>query len=371
MSTAHALSLKHDQELLRAAQGGDEGAYQRLIEPHRSELQAHCYRMLGSLHDAEDALQDALLRAWRGLARFEGRSSLRSWLYRIATNTCLNLIAKRPKRVLPLDHGPATDPQDGLGLPPIESVWVEPYPDEGLGLEDGYAAPEARYEVRESVELAFVAALQHLPPNQRAALVLREVLGFSALETAESLDTTTASVNSALQRARKTVDDRLPDRSQQATLRSLGDERMREVVQSYMDAMQSGDVDAVVAMLAEDAAWSMPPLAAWFRGHAAIGEFLAFGPLCGDWRWRQVPTRANGQAAVGSYAWYEEESAYLPFALDVLTLGDGGITEITSFITRSTLSRDDHFYLRWPEQATDPSEVAAAFGRFGLPGRLD
>src|SRR5687767_12657018 len=267
---------------LQAARDGDEAAFARLVAPYRGELHAHCYRMVGSVHDAEDALQDAMLRAWRALGRFEGRSSLRSWLYTIATNTCLNLIAKRPKRVLPIDYGPAADPHgDGLGLPPLESVWVEPYPDEALGLEDGFAAPEARYELRESVELAFVAALQHLPANQRAALILREVLGFSAREAAESLETTTASVNSALQRARKTVDERLPEQSQQATLRALGDERIRELVESYMDAMQRGDVDAVVGMLAEDAAWSMPPLAAWFSGRDALTGFLILGPLSG------------------------------------------------------------------------------------------
>ena len=327
--------------------------------------------MLGSLHDAEDALQDALLRAWRGLVRFEGRSSLRAWLYKIATNTCLNQIARRPKRVLPIDSFDSVDPHDGLGLPPLESVWVEPYPDQGLGLEDGFAAPEARYEVRESVELAFVAALQHLPPNQRAALILREVLGFSAQETADSLDTTTASVNSALQRARKTIEERLPERSQQATLRSLGDERLREVVQGYMDAMQRGDVDAVVSMLAEDAAWSMPPLAAWFSGHDALAGFLIRGPLSGDWRWRHLPAQANGQAAVGSYCWHEGEQAYLPFALDVLTLDGAQIKEVTSFITRSTISRDVDFYQRWPEQPADAAEVGAVFEPFGLPGRLD
>ena len=327
--------------------------------------------MLGSLHDAEDALQDALLRAWRGLVRFEGRSSLRAWLYKIATNTCLNQIARRPKRVLPIDSFDSVDPHDGLGLPPLESVWVEPYPDQGLGLEDGFAAPEARYEVRESVELAFVAALQHLPPNQRAALILREVLGFSAQETADSLDTTTASVNSALQRARKTIEERLPERSQQATLRSLGDERLREVVQGYMDAMQRGDVDAVVSMLAEDAAWSMPPLAAWFSGHDALAGFLIRGPLSGDWRWRHLPAQANGQAAVGSYCWHEGEQAYLPFALDVLTLDGAQIKEVTSFITRSSISRDVDFYQRWPEQPADAAEVGAVFERFGLPGRLD
>src|SRR3954452_16033680 len=211
-------------DLLAAAQGGDEGAFERLVGPFRGELHAHCYRMLGSLHDAEDALQDAMLRAWRGLDRFEGRSSLRSWLYTIATNTCLNAIARRPKRVLPVDYGPAADPHDAPGGPVVESVWVEPYPDEKLGVEDGYAAPEARYEQRESVELAFIVALQHLPAKQRAVLILREVLGFSAQEVADTLETTTASVNSALQRARAAAEEKLPEQSQQATLRALGDE---------------------------------------------------------------------------------------------------------------------------------------------------
>jgi RNA polymerase sigma-70 factor, ECF subfamily len=371
MATRSTSATAHEQELLEAARDGDEAAYAGLVAPYRGELQAHCYRMLGSVHDAEDALQEAMLRAWRGLARFEGRSSLRSWLYTISTNTCLNAIERRPKRVLPIDYGPATDPHDGIGLPPIESVWVEPFPDQGLGLEDGYAAPEARYEVRESVELAFVAALQHLPPNQRAALILREVLGFSAKEVAESLETSVQSVNSALQRARKTVDEHLPERSQQATLRSLGDERIREVVESYMDAMQRGDVDAVVAMLAEDAAWSMPPLAAWFHGHEALTGFLVAGPLSGDWRWRHLPAHANGQPAVGSYCWHDDEQAYLPFALDVLTLDREGIREIDSFITRSTGGREREFYERWPEQPVDLSEVGVVFERFGLPARLD
>jgi RNA polymerase sigma-70 factor, ECF subfamily len=187
-----------ERELLEAARAGDEGAFRKLVEPLRGELHAHCYRMLGSLHDAEDALQDAMLRAWRALAKFEGRSSVRSWLYKIATNTCLDVIARRPKRVLPIDYGPSTDPHVGPGEPVVESVWVEPYPDEKLGLEDGYASPDARYERRESVELAFIAALQHLAPQQRAVLILREVLGYSAREVAGTLETTVASVNSAL-----------------------------------------------------------------------------------------------------------------------------------------------------------------------------
>src|SRR5947208_13132607 len=228
MSTAPIDTTARERELLEAARGGDESAYSRLVEPHRTELHAHCYRMLGSVHDAEDALQEALLRAWRGLSRFEGRSSLRSWLYTIATNTSLNVIEKRPKRVLPIDYGPPADPHEGPGEPIVESVWLEPYPDDKLGLEDGLAAPEARYEQRESVELAFVAALQHLPPNQRVVLLLREVLGFSAREVADTLDTSAASVNSALQRARAAVEERVPEQSQPATLRTLGDDEVRE-----------------------------------------------------------------------------------------------------------------------------------------------
>ncbi|HYP47183.1 MAG TPA: sigma-70 family RNA polymerase sigma factor [Thermoleophilaceae bacterium] len=371
MATPSTSTTPNEQQLFDAACGGDERAFARIVEPRRAELHAHCYRMLGSVHDADDALQDALLRAWRALGRFEGRSSLRSWLYRIATNTCLDLIARRPKRVLPIDYGPAFDPHDGLGMPPAESAWIDPYPDSQLGLEEGLAGPEARYELRESVELAFVAALQNLPATQRAVLILREVLGFSAREVAETLETTVASVNSALQRARQATEERLPDRSQQETLRALGDNALREVVQGYMDAMERGDIDAVVSMLTEDAAWSMPPLAAWFTGREELEGFLASGPLSGDWRWRHAPGRANGQAAVGSYTWQEEEGGFLPFALDVLTLDGPRISGITSFITRSTRGGDPDFYVRWPEQSFDVADVRARFERFGLPARLD
>lgn len=360
-----------EPELLAAARGGDEGAFGRLIEPYRAELHAHCYRMLASVHDAEDALQDALLRAWRGLARFEGRSSLRAWLYRIATNTCLDLISKRPKRVLPIDHGPTTDPDDGPMLPLAESVWIEPYPDEKLGIEDGYAAPEARYEQRESVELAFIAALQHLPATQRAVLILREVLGFSAKESAEALETTTASVNSALQRARKAVEERLPEQSQQATLRSLGDDGVRDVVEGYIDAFDRGDINGVVAMLTEDAAFSMPPARAWYRGHEMLTAFLGVGPLSGAWRWRHVPVQASGQPALAFYSWDKEQRCYLAFALNVLTIRDRRISDVTAFIARSTESRDPEAYSRWPEEPMIPERFVDFFGRFGLPERLD
>jgi RNA polymerase sigma-70 factor (ECF subfamily) len=311
--------------------------------------------MLGSAHDAEDALQEALVRAWRGLPRFEGRSSLRSWLYRIATNACLDAVAKRPKRVLPIDYGPGADPHDAPGEPLVESVWIEPYPDEKLGLEDGFAGPEATYEQRESVELAFVAALQHLPANQRAALILREVLGFSAREAADSLETSVASVNSALQRARRTIDEKLPDQSQQATLRAIGDEDLRAIVENYTQAMQGGDVNAVVAMLTEDATWSMPPVPSWYR-HEALAAFLAEYPL--QERWRHVPTRANGQLAVGCYMWDPGRESYVAAVLDVLTLRGTRIQQVTGFLA-------PWVYQRFGE--VKGSMTPEAFRRFGLP----
>src|ERR687886_1222115 len=352
-----ASTLTRERELLDAARGGDEGAFRTLVEARQPELHAHCYRMLGSVHDAEDALQDALLRAWRGLANFEGRSSLRSWLYTIATNTCLNAIARRPRRVLPIDYAPASDPHGGPGEPVVESVWVEPYPDERLGLEDGLLGPEARYEQRESVELAFIAALQHLPPNQRAVLLMREVLGFSAREVADALETTVASVNSALQRARKSVEERLPEQSQQATLRAIGDDGLRELVDRYVDAWQRGDVDTVVEMLTEDVAFAMPPLRSWFRGHDAMRIFLAGWPLSGQWRWRTVPARANGQPAIAFYTWDPDENAYLPFALNVLTLRGEKISDVTAFVTRSIEPEEREAYARWPEQPHDPRRL--------------
>jgi RNA polymerase sigma-70 factor (ECF subfamily) len=306
-----------------------EDEFRRLVEPHRAELHAHCYRMLGSVHDAEDALQDALLRAWRGLHRFEGRSSLRAWLYRIATNTSLDLIARRPKRMLPADFGPPSEGRDEPS-PILDPIWIEPYPDERLGVEDGYAAPEARYERRESVELAFIAAVQHLPATQRAVLLLRDVLGFSARETAETLDTTVDAVNSALARARRGLDGRLPARSQQATLRALGDDGVRAVVERYVDALDRGDVDAIVAMLAEDATWSMPPEVGWHRGRDAITTFLVTGPM--RLRWRHLTTHANGQPAVGCYLWDEQRGDYAGWVIDVLTLDGRRLAAVTSFI---------------------------------------
>ena len=329
---APQVSTSEERELLDAARGGDEDAFRRIVERHRSDLHAHCYRMLGSLHDAEDALQETLLRAWRGLPRFEGRSSTRSWLYRIATNVCLDAIGRRPKRTLPRDHGPPTEPSSGeAGEPLVESVWVEPYPDEALGVEDGYAAPEARYELRETIELAFIAALQHLPASQRAVLILRDVLGFSAQEVSESLQTTVAAVNSALQRARKGAEERLPERSQQSTLRAVGDKRVRELVEAYVEAWRRGDVDALRLLLAEDAVFSMPPWPAWWRGRETIAGFAARAvEICAEAR--TVPIQASGQPAIAYYLRNAETGEFEPGAIDVLTLEDGLIKEITAFV---------------------------------------
>jgi RNA polymerase sigma-70 factor, ECF subfamily len=336
----------NEPRLLEAARAGDAQAFARLIVPYQGQLRAHCYRMLGSLADAEDALQETMLRAWSGLAGFQRRSSLRSWLYRIATNASLRLIEKRPKRVLPIDYGPAADPHESFGEPLAASTWLEPYPDVQLGVEAELLGPDARYEQRESVELAFAAAIQHLPPRQRAVLILRDVLGFSAKETAEALETTPVSVDSALQRAHKAIDERVPAETQQTTLRALGDDALREIVKRFADAWQRNDVDAVVAMLTEDARLAMPPWPRWYSGRDAVAAFLAGWPLAVRKRWRVLPTGANAQPAVAGFLWDEQAGAFRPETIIVLTLRAARVEEITAF--------------RSPE----------LFPRFGLPEQL-
>jgi RNA polymerase sigma-70 factor (ECF subfamily) len=202
-------------------------------------------------------------------------------------------------------------------------------------------------------------------------LIQREVLGYSARETADSLETSVASVNSALQRARSTVDEKLPEQSQQATLRSLGDQKLQQIVERYMDAMGRGDVEQVVSMLTEEAAWSMPPLASWFRGRDALRVFLRKGPLSGAWRWRRLPARANGQLAVAAYTWREDEGAFRPFALDVLTLDGDRISDVTAFLLRSSEPGPPERFVRYPDEAIDDVKVASTFTRLGLPERLD
>ena len=321
-----------EERLLEAAAGGSEPAYRELVEPHRRVLHAHCYRMLGSVQDAEDAVQEALLRAWRKLSSFEGRSSLRSWLYTIATNVCLRVIERRPRRVLPIDYGPAADPHDGFGPPIVESVWIEPYPADRFQVDEGLAGPEARYEQRESIELAFIAALQHLSARQRAVLILRDVLGFSGAEVAEALETTPASVYSALQRAHDTVDRRLPDVSQQETLRTLGDGRLRELVDRYVHAWESNDIAAITAMLTDRATLAMPPTPTWFRGRDGVAAGLRAGPLNGVLRWRLAPTFANGQPAARAYRWDDDEGGWVSEpVLAILTLRGDRIEAIDAF----------------------------------------
>jgi RNA polymerase sigma-70 factor (TIGR02960 family) len=293
--------------------------FEELVAAHRGELLAHCYRMLGSRQDAEDALQESLLGAWRGLSGFEGRSSPRAWLYRIATNACLRLISRRPPRLLSPDHGPPRVDSADLGEPVEGPVWLEPW------LEDD---PEQAYLKRESVELAFVAALQHLPGTQRAVLILREVLEFSAAETAEILDTTVASINSALQRARHAVEQRVPERTQQAELDALGEDGRRELVQAFTDAWERADLSALLELLTEDARFSMPPLPAWFDGRENVGRFFADRVFATPWR--LVPLRVNGQLGFACYQLQGEQ--FELGAINALTVRDGRIAEITGFL---------------------------------------
>ncbi|WP_246486085.1 sigma-70 family RNA polymerase sigma factor [Kribbella qitaiheensis] len=307
---------------LEAARGGDDLAFDRLVGPLRRELHAHCYRMLGSSYDADDALQDALLRAWKGLARFEGRSSVRSWLYTVATRTCLDLVEQRGRRALPMDLGPSSD-RAVLDNPPLTEIsWLGPYPDQ----------PGDSYEQREAVQLAFVAALQHLPGNQRAALLLFEVLDFSAAEIAEMMDTSTASVNSALQRARRIVNDKVPAVSQQRTLRDLGDTKIRDIVTQYSTALEQGDAESFIALLTKDVTWSMPPLGHWYDGIEAVRDFATTIPLTLCPSWRHIPVTVNGQVAIAGYLGETADSEHLPWSIDVLTFDGEKIAAVTSFV---------------------------------------
>ncbi|MFF0338930.1 sigma-70 family RNA polymerase sigma factor [Kribbella sp. NPDC004875] len=291
------------QELLAAARAGDEHAFGQLVDPWRGELHAHCYRMLGSDADAQDAVQETLLRAWSSLPRYDDRGSIRAWLYKIATNRCLTLIERRDKRA-----------EEAL----------DPYPESRLTW-TAALTPEAEMLALESVELAFVTALQHLSALQRAVLLLRDVLAFSAREVSELLETSVAAVNSALQRARSVV-SAVP--SQQQTLRTLGESGERDLVRRYIAAWEARDVDTIVAMLAEDAKYSMPPLPDWFVGRDAIRTFLLDGPLRDQWRF--LPARANGQLAFGTYLL--EGDRYVPAGLDVVVLRGSHIVEVVSYL---------------------------------------
>jgi RNA polymerase sigma-70 factor (TIGR02960 family) len=323
------------ERALALAQAGDEQAFRRLTDPHRRELHVHCYRILGSVQDAEDLVQETLLAAWRGLEQFDGRASLRAWLYRIATNRCLNALrdsSRRPQQAMP-------EPRE-MPAPTrwAEPVWLQPYPDVLLeGLPDTSPGPEAHYEAREAIELAFIVGLQHLPPRQRAALVLRDVLGFQTSEVASMLETSEASVKGALQRARAALDAHgATGERERAPIAGSADERA--LVGRFADAVQSGDIDALVSLLTDDAWVTMPPAPHQYQGRAAIATFLnnratlRGGPL------RVVPTRANGQPAFGCYFPAPHTAIARPYGLLVLTLDGDRISAITWFSDTSVFA---------------------------------
>ncbi len=324
---------------LSRARAGDESAFRELVEPYRRELHLHCYRILGSLQDAEDIVQETLLAAWRGLDAFEGRASLRSWLYRIATNRCLNALRDRKRR--PQEVPPMAEPPKPTRM--AEPTWLDPYPDVLLeGVADTAAGPAARYETRESVGLAFAAALQHVPPRQRAALVLREVLGFRTSEVAEMLETSEASVKGALQRARATLDASVPAGGhERAPL--PGSARERELVGRFATAVEQGDTQGVISVLTDDAWLTMPPQPYEYQGPWAIAGFIVHerGERR-DANLRLVPTRANGQPAFGCYLPDPQAAVSRGYGLMVLTLVEDKVSAITWFGERSLLA---HFGL--------------------------
>ena len=320
------------EDLIGLVKTGDEHAFRQLVGPYQGELQLHCYRILGSAQDAEDALQETLLAAWRGLAQFEGRSSVRTWLYRVATNCCLKALRSASRRP------PVNWPPPGVDVPTPsrvgEVIWLQPYPDMLLeGLPDATPGPEARYEASETISLAFVTALQTLPPRQRAVLILRDVLGFPTSQVADILDSSEDSAASALKRARAAMRGQYPA----ATARRLpprpGSPGERDLVDRFTRAYQAGDVAAVVALLTEDIAVTMPPLSLEYHGRELVARFLAATGLRPGRRSRIVPTRANGQPAFGLYAQDPQAGIFHAAGLLVLTLTGDGICAMTGFDT--------------------------------------
>ncbi|MGH3117720.1 MAG: sigma-70 family RNA polymerase sigma factor [Gaiellales bacterium] len=332
MSTSSARVGLREEELLRRARTGDESAFAQLADRFRAELQLHCYRIVGSVQDAEDLVQETLLAAWRGLERFEGRASLRSWLYRIATNRCLNALRDRRRRPQELPAPPEETPPPPHPTRLGEPVWLEPYPDVLLeGVREPSLQPDARYEAREAIGLAFAAALQRLPPRQRAVLVLRDVLGFRAAEVAEMLGVTEVSVNRALHRARQALERAMPP-GQRDVAPLPGSRAERELVDRFTVAFEAGDVPGVVALLTDDALLTMPPEPLEYQGPLAIGRFLSSVPAGGALeRFRLVPTRANGQPAFACFLRDLHAPIAHAYGLMVLTLEGNRVAAITGF----------------------------------------
>jgi RNA polymerase sigma-70 factor, ECF subfamily len=323
----------------------------RMADPYRRELLAHCYRMLGSVHDAEDLVQETYIRAWRSYDRFEGRSSLRTWLHRIATRACLTALESRGRRPLPTGLGaPSIDASDPLVQQP-EVAWLEPVPDAMVGA--GADDPATIVAERESIRLALIAALQHLPPRQRAVLILRDVLNWRAAEVAEALETTTTAVNSILQRARAQLHEVAP--SQDEIVEPTEADK-RELLDRYVTAFEAKDIPAIVALFTKDAVWEMPPFVGWYQGAENIGRLVDTQcPAEGPDDMRLVPTQANGQPAFGLYM-RGEDGVYRPFNLPVLTLGPEGVTHVSSFFD---LSLFDTFGLPESLPADQPAYVPA------------
>ncbi len=315
---------------LASARGGDRDAFNALAEAYQPELQVHCYRMLGSLQDAEDLVQETLLRAWRRLDTYEGRASFRAWLYKIATNACLDVLRQQSRRALPPAHQGPSEPSQPPAPPITEPVWLEPFPDDLLA--GAHVSPEARYDARESITLAFLAALQVLPPRQRAVLILRDVLDWRASEVAGTLDFSVSAVNSALHRARTTLAKHYHGRGREI-IRTPLDAATHALLDRYVRAWETADLDALVSLLREDVTFPMPPSPSWYQGRSAVRAFIAATILAGDarGRWRLLPTRANAQPA---FAWYrrdETHPVYCAFAIQVLTFEGGLIADITTF----------------------------------------
>ncbi|MBO0915139.1 RNA polymerase subunit sigma-70 [Streptomyces laculatispora] len=320
--------------VVAAAQAGDASAFTELVERYRRELQVHCYRMLGSFEDSEDLVQETFLRAWRKRESFQGRSTFRAWLYRIATNACLDFLDQHPRYPLPREVERANDPH--VASPPAEIRWLQPYPDRLLEpIAPGEAEPDAAVVGKETIELAFLTAVQHLSPGQRAALILRDVLGWSAKETAASLGTSVASVKSALQRARPVMRAHLPERRLEWAPSAEPTPQERALVRRFMDAHERVDTAAFAELLSEDVRMTMPPHPFWFADRAAVVRFAehAVGPGSPLYQgqWRSVPLRANRQPAVAGYVRLPGDSEYRAQVLNVLRVEDEKITEITAF----------------------------------------
>jgi RNA polymerase sigma-70 factor (ECF subfamily) len=321
--------------VVTAARAGDQSAFATLVERHRREVLVHCYRMLGSLDEAEDLVQETFLRVWKGLRNFEGRSTFRTWLYRIATNACLDALDGRARRVLPYHLAAPSDP-DAAPLPLTNVEWLQPFPDRLLEpIWAGESEPEAALLARETLELEFLAVIQHLPPRQRAALILRDVLGWPARETAALLEGSVASANSALQRARATLQRHLPERRRRSAPSAEPTRGELAVMRRYMDAVERADLAALADLLAEEVRTAMPPYPAWFQGRQAIVAALAASWDPGSpgyvGQFRMLPTRANQRPAAAAYVRASDQPAHRAFAIALLRIEDGRIAEITAF----------------------------------------